>query len=62
LQASFSIEEKKKKIEQSKSSLSIALESDIKLKDIIKHERLGGGNFGDVYRGTWKDSVDVALK
>ncbi len=26
------------------------------------YERLGGGQFGDVYRGLWQNSIVVALK
>ena len=27
---------------------------EMKLKDVIVQDRIGGGNFGDVYRGTWQ--------
>jgi hypothetical protein len=36
------------------------IESNIKNVTII--ERLGGGNFGDVYRGLWQGVTPVALK
>lgn len=32
------------------------------LTEVEIDERLGGGNFGEVYRGTWQGSTDVALK
>jgi len=34
----------------------------IEIKNIVIRERLGGGNFGDVYRGIWMDTTEVALK
>jgi len=33
-----------------------------RVDDIIIGERIGGGNFGDVYRGKWQSTVEVALK
>jgi hypothetical protein len=33
-----------------------------KLEDVIVEEILGSGNFGDVYRGTWSGTTQVALK
>jgi len=38
------------------------LESWNLLQNIVIHERLGGGNFGDVFRGTWEGTAQVALK
>lgn len=32
------------------------------LQDIVIQERLGGGHYGDVYRGTWLGTTAVALK
>jgi serine/threonine protein kinase len=32
------------------------------IEDIEIHEQLGGGNYGDVYRGTWNGTTTVALK
>eukprot|EP01114_Cavostelium_apophysatum_P001543 TRINITY_DN1133_c0_g1_i3.p1 TRINITY_DN1133_c0_g1~~TRINITY_DN1133_c0_g1_i3.p1 ORF type:complete len:1385 (+),score=262.55 TRINITY_DN1133_c0_g1_i3:75-4229(+) len=32
------------------------------LKNIQIHERLGGGNFGDVYKGEWNGATAIALK
>jgi len=32
------------------------------VENITVMERLGGGNFGDVYRGEWNGNTDVALK
>jgi len=40
----------------------ILMESNITLKNIVILDKLGGGNFGEVYKGKWKNSVDVALK
>jgi hypothetical protein len=33
---------------------SIVLMLEMKLKDIQIHEAIGGGNFGDVFKGTWQ--------
>ena len=30
--------------------------------DIKLGTRVGGGNFGDVYKGTWRGQVEVAIK
>ena len=34
----------------------------IEVSDIEIKERLGGGQFGDVYRGVWQGTTAVALK
>jgi serine/threonine protein kinase len=46
--------------ESSNSSVPLQPIAD-NLQDITIEERLGGGNFGDVYRGTWQVTT-VALK
>ena len=32
------------------------------MTDIEIQHRIGGGNFGEVYRGLWQDTTVVALK
>jgi serine/threonine protein kinase len=34
----------------------------VELSDVVVGRRLGGGNFGDVYAGTWLGNTPVALK
>lgn len=42
--------------------LSFEIPEDILLQHIELGEKLGEGNFGTVYKGTWNDSTDVVLK
>ena len=37
-------------------------ESDVSLKNVKVLNLLGAGNFGEVYRGLWNETIDVALK
>lgn len=33
-----------------------------RLKDVDIKQKIGGGKFGDVYKGLWKGTIEVALK
>eukprot|EP01119_Soliformovum_irregulare_P003903 TRINITY_DN1494_c0_g1_i1.p2 TRINITY_DN1494_c0_g1~~TRINITY_DN1494_c0_g1_i1.p2 ORF type:complete len:249 (-),score=102.74 TRINITY_DN1494_c0_g1_i1:279-1025(-) len=40
----------------------ISVERQTFLSDIVVQEKLGGGKFGEVYRGLWQGTTSVALK
>lgn len=44
-------------LEMKTSRESTSIITDVEIK-----QKIGGGNFGDVYKGLWKGSIDVALK
>ena len=60
--AFFLLRERKRKNSTLVSRNSISLETRFQIKDIQIQNRLGGGNFGEVYRGLWKSITPVALK
>ena len=57
---------KRKKQGDRTSKTEVAMETvkkdRYKIYDIEIQEKLGGGNFGEVYKGVWKELTIVALK